>query len=152
MNKLASNLILILTAQSDATQHDIKMSLSQKIEELLDRKSKETQYFCIKKEFNIANLERLSNGYKCNYLCIYTSPVKDDQKSICIQSNQKKGECSAQKLVELLNKAVFKALFVCLPKKKSLAQMLVDINKIKRIIYFDFSYNNFIYADQKCRD
>jgi uncharacterized protein with PhoU and TrkA domain len=41
---------------------------------------------------------------------------------------------------------------VCLPKKKSLAQMLLDINRIKRIIYFDFSYNNFIYGDEKCRD
>lgn len=88
MNKLGEHLILLLTADSECNENDIKMSLGQRLDELISRKSKEshnlTNYFCVKKKFSLATLQRLADGYRCHYLCLYIPTVKNDETRFCI--------------------------------------------------------------------
>lgn len=49
----------------------------------------------------------------------------------------------------MLSKAKYKVGFICIPKKKTLVQELINKNPMKRIIYFDFTFDNFNYAQEK---
>ena len=58
---------------------------------------------------------------------------------------------SQEKIADMLSKMKFKVVFICMPKKKNLAEHLISYNPRKRIIYFDFAFNNFQYLDEKAK-
>ena len=54
-------------------------------------------------------------------------------------------------MADMLSRMRFRVLFICMPKKKNLAEHLISFNNRKRIVYFDFAFNNFQYLDDRAK-
>jgi hypothetical protein len=69
-----------------------------------------------------------------------------------LASHEGNSEIAQDRVAELISKIKFKVAFICLPKKKHLAQYVIDNNPMKRIIYFDFAFNNFTSEESKTNE
>jgi hypothetical protein len=84
---LKPHLILILTAEDDNTY--IKISLKDKINDLIHKKGQKNNYFSIKRKFNELNIKNVTANFGCKYLCLFTGTgVNNSSKDIIIESNE----------------------------------------------------------------
>ena len=83
---LKPHLILILNAE-DGNNY-IKISLKDKINDLINKKGHKNHYFNIKRKFNEVNIKNITANSGCKYLCLFTGTGANNSiKDIIIESN-----------------------------------------------------------------
>ena len=127
------------------------MSIGQRVDNVLEMNKSTTSLFSIRKKLSRHNIQSLVGQHKCSYLIVYASTNRNNEKEIWLETEQGRKSYSRELICEDLSRARYRVAFICLPKKSNLAELLIEKNPRKRIIYFDFSHELFAFASERFR-
>mgnify|MGYP000430448916 CR=1 FL=1 len=101
------------------------MSIAQKIDNVIDRNKNKTEMFSLRKKLSLENLALLEGHQKCNYLIISALTGKNNGTEICMETENGTILIPQEKVGQMLSQCKFKVVFICMPRKKNLAEFLI---------------------------